>query len=284
MHRVVRSNKYLINRNVDYEKAVEFNKLNENFKSEYSRASFFDRVILRKNLLFIMNPRENIVGYFWLNNHKDSNTKIKSLFLDSVDKKTMFVLSDYLDNFKEIEYISSINAKCNNLLSELGFERDQSIIDMQIELKQYPEQKYENYIIRPFRRRKDEWNRVEVQNSIFYKKNRTPLTVSDIELDMMQEYYLNNGSYFLTNHGKVIGYGQLILMKGELYLVNFGILHSYRNKGLGKYFLKYLLNKGHAWGYEKMKIKVLNDNDIALKLYSGIGFKKTSDTIYWKRK
>jgi len=284
MHKVVKSNRYLIINNVDYKKACEFNTFNENFGFEYSRASFFDKVLLRKNLLFIMNPNQKIIGYFWLNNHKDPNTKIKSLFLNTFDKETLFTLSDYFDKFKKMEYVTSINAKCNELLRELSFERDQSILDMEIALKEYPNEKFSNFSIRPFRRRRDEWTRVDIQNAIFYRKNRTPLTVSDIELDIMQEYYLNNGSYFLTDNGKVIGYGQLILMKGELYLVNFGVLRTYRNKGLGKYFLKYLLNKGHSWGYEKIKIKVLKDNDIALNLYSGIGFKKISDTIYWKRK
>ncbi len=284
MHKVVKGNRYLISNNVDYKKASEFNILNENFNYEYSRASFFDKVLLRKNLLFIMNPKQKIIGYFWMNSHKNSTAKIKSLFLDTINKETLFVLSGYFDKFKEIDYVTSINAKCNEYLRELGFERDQSIIDMEIDLKEYPIENYNNYNIRPFKKRRDEWTRVEIQNSIFYRKNRTPLTVSDIELDMMQEYYLNNGSYFLTYNDTVIGYGQLILMRKELYLVNFGILRNYRNKGLGKYFLKLLLNKAHSWGYKKLKIKVLKDNDIALKLYSMIGFNQISDTIYWKRK
>lgn len=283
MRKIIKSSRNLIKQNVDYSKDEEFNSFNENFKHEYGRASFLDKLSLKKELHFIVDDNKEISGYVWVNTDKNAGTKIKSMYLDEFSSENEEVLRGFFEKFSKIEYVTATSAKCNSFIKNMGFKQDTSIVDMEIDLSKLDiqDEAVDGFDIRLFKARSDEWIRAEIQNAIFYKKNRTPLTVSDVELDMFQEYYLHNGSYFLTERGKVIGYGQLILMDEDLYLVNFGILYGYRNKGLGKYFLNFFLKKGKEMGFDVMKIKVFEENRVALKLYSGAGFVERNEAIYW---
>lgn len=281
--KIIKGKKTFINK-INKLTESKFNGLNEHFISEYKKASFFDRLTLRKNLHFFIDKKSEINGYIWIDTLKSADIQIRSLFIkEPIDDQALNTLDKFLNDFDKVKYISYKDSLCNEMLKKIGFKEDLSILDMEINLKKFDINRIQSFKPTLFVKRNDEWIRAKIQNSIFYNASRVPLTINDIELDMLQEYYLDEGSYFLNHHGKKIGYGQLIDDGGELYLVNFGIMSNYRNKGLGKYFLKFLLNKAYEMGYNKMKIKVFKDNLIARKLYSDIGFKEVNDSIYWVR-
>ncbi|KAF2957232.1 hypothetical protein AS159_09380 [Thermotoga sp. Ku-13t] len=60
--------------------------------------------------------------------------------------------------------------------------------------------------------------------------------------------------------------------KGEFYLSNFAIYPQYRGKGFGKEMLEYCLDWAKKLGCSTMRLDVEKDNEIAMRLYSKMGF------------
>ncbi len=78
--------------------------------------------------------------------------------------------------------------------------------------------------------------------------------------------------YVLENDGNVIGYSVVWIVKGEAFLMTFAVAPEYRGKGVGKEFLRMLLEdlKGKA---EVIQLDVRKSNLPAIRLYRSMGFR-----------
>ncbi len=142
----------------------------------------------------------------------------------------------------------------------------------------------ETITIRKFIPDKDEKIRCDMQNRIFKKDDRIPLSVQDIYFDECQEYYFADGSFFILLEDRLIGYGQLIMNNYVPTIVNFGILDEFRGKGYGKLFINFFLKIASDSGFDRVFIKVDYSNKIAFNLYGSVGFKIYKETYTWKLK
>jgi len=83
--------------------------------------------------------------------------------------------------------------------------------------------------------------------------------------------------YILRIDGEPAGYGELDRRKteeNEIELAYFGLLEKYQGRGLGKYFLNWLILR--AWAYEPTRLWLHTcelDSPAALALYEKAGFK-----------
>ncbi len=74
--------------------------------------------------------------------------------------------------------------------------------------------------------------------------------------------------------GEIIGYAIYRLAVGEAHLFNIAIHPDYHNKGLGKVFLGFLLEKMRSTSANEVILEVRVSNVPARKLYQGFGFKQ----------
>lgn len=268
-------------------KCTKFNSINEDFFGIYSEANHVNRHIMKKNIKMIYY-KSDAVGHIWYANIERRKYILKSFYVEI----TPFLSKDFQNIAKGIFKNNSVlihnsddNIECNRFMSNLGFQRVSSIREMKIDVNEinFPEDRDEVYIS-TFISRKDEIIRCTLQNKIFHSSERIPLSVDDIYIDEEQDYYIKDGSFFLMKDGGYIGYGQLVYLNNSIYLVNFGIVDRYRRKGYGEQFLYLLLKRAQKFGYNRIKIKVDNDNFSALNLYTKIGFQTLGDTVKWRYK
>jgi len=72
--------------------------------------------------------------------------------------------------------------------------------------------------------------------------------------------------------GLVIGYGVVMVAVGEAHLLNLGIARDWQGKGLGRRFLRHLINLARDYRAETMLLEVRPSNLAARQLYSSTGF------------
>lgn len=127
---------------------------------------------------------------------------------------------------------------------------------------------------------KDETLRVNLQNEIFGNvPGRKNLTIKEILYEEKGSGFLNNYCFILEKNLIPAGYGQIVISGGEFYLVNFGIIPEYRNKGLGFIFLNEILNVCKKNGLAKLFLTVDKSNSNAIKLYDKSGFVSSYNNI-----
>jgi len=80
--------------------------------------------------------------------------------------------------------------------------------------------------------------------------------------------------YVLEQQGQVIGYADFWLVAGEAQLNRIAIVKSQQGQGLGKYFLGKLIEQFWGMQAESMTLEVRNNNLVAQKLYTGLGFSR----------
>ncbi len=90
-----------------------------------------------------------------------------------------------------------------------------------------------------------------------------------IEREFQLPYSLR---FVLEADSRVIGYAILWLISGEAFIMTFAVEPSYRNRGLGKLFLRELIDKlrGKA---SVIQLDVRKTNLKAIRLYRSLGFK-----------
>ena len=83
---------------------------------------------------------------------------------------------------------------------------------------------------------------------------------------------------FLTEWKRPIGFVwlQQIADPSVVQLEPVGILPEYQGRGWGRYLLESALLEAHKRGFKEAEIGVWRDNAIALKLYTGLGFRPVS--------
>lgn len=65
-----------------------------------------------------------------------------------------------------------------------------------------------------------------------------------------------------------------------LMLFNVAVHEDYRNKGVGKYLLNFVINKARKKGYKSISLTCLDSAYPAHKLYESIGFKRSNSFKY----
>jgi Acetyltransferases len=253
---------------------LAFNSLNDDFEEGYYKESFIRKLVIKYGIKLIKD-KTDYIAYIWLQNKSSKYVTIKAInIIESVNK--LAVLSYLISKLKS-NHIYVYNCEKNHfnttLLDQSGFTNESGTIEL---IREIEEQELvninENISFESFIKGTHEVIRCKLQNEIFNSNFREPLTVEDIYYDEMQNYYLDYGCVFIKFHDNYIGYGQIIKDGSIPTIVNFGLINHYRNKGLGKVFLKYLISILFEKGYTSVRIKVDSNNTHALRLYMNLGF------------
>jgi GNAT superfamily N-acetyltransferase len=127
---------------------------------------------------------------------------------------------------------------------------------------------------------KDENIRVELQNKIFYDvKGRRELKIEEVKKEETKPGFISNMCYFIEADNHPAGYGQILFLDDDYYLVNFGIIPEYRQRGLGYYFLNQILYSCYENGLDSIYLSVDNNNQSAVNLYEKAGFKEVYNKL-----
>ena len=284
MYKLCNLNKYNLSEFKKLEMLKQnFNKLNKDFFEIYSKLNPFLQYLLRKKIR-LLKCKDFYIGYIWIEEKENNSCNISSMYVTETTDliKAYSYLIGSLRGYSLLTYECEKNDYNFSLLESLGFKVGKGIVDMEINLKEKMQLELaENVSFKTVTIGKDEDLRCLLQNKIFYQDDRIPLEIEDIYYDEMQEYYCNDGAIFIKLGELFIGYGQIIIKGNEPYIVNFGLLPSYQNKGYGKLLLKYLLNICYSKGKYKVKIRVSASNLSALSLYKSVGFKEKFNKVKW---
>jgi len=270
-----------------YESVEDSYLCSKGFFDIYDRESFLIKYIIRKQVKLFKNNDE-YVGYLW---HEYPYTN-KCCSIYGISFKNDFLERISSNIFDELKFDSLKldiiqNNKNKFIMNRLGFNIQLKSIVMNLKLNNILLDAFnhlENIEFQHFRINKDETLRCDIQNKIFWKKNRIPLTVDDIYEEENEDYFLENFSVFLKNSNNVtLGYGQIILSKNQYTIVNFGILEEYRMKGYGEVLLKYLIYLCKINSIPEIFIRVEESNTKAINLYKKVGFKKYCSCITWTK-
>lgn len=261
-----------------------FNSLNKDFMYEYKKANFIEKFFIRKQVKIIKFDR-NFIGYIWFNKYQKNHYIINSLNI-SEDKHRLLAGYYLLNRIKHntvLVYECEKNEFNYDLLEKLGFHREEGTIELSRSIDENDKiSLVQNVSFEVFIKGKHERIRCDLQNSIFVSTNRQPLTLEDIYFDEMQDYYCDEGAIFIKLKDEYIGYGQIIEDNGIPFIVNFGIINLYRNKGYGKLLLKYLIKLLLDMNFLEVRIKVDKQNERAFNLYRTMGFNKMREYYRWQ--
>lgn len=256
-------------------KRKKFNDFNIDFFNETKSKNYISKYISMKKVSILSNGTVDI-GYIWQVQQNRGIARIESIYLEGpyINENNIKLLvgdkKDCILHFKGEE-------KNLNVILNSGFEYKTKTIVLKCHLKKKFQIEQGSLSFSLLKIGKDEKTRLLVQNDIFNNKDRIPLTIDDIYYDELQKYYYNEGAIFLKLKNKVIGYGQIIIDQGKPYIVNFGILNEYREKGYGRILLRFLLNTIIDAGFSYSYIKVDKNNTKAINLYKSIGYKETEE-------
>lgn len=267
-------------------KSKDINKLNEDILMEINGDRFIRKFKLSSKLR-IISCKGKYVGFIWFEKSKyEYNVyNIKSIYAEGDNLINVYnkLLSIIPDSYSVIYYSSIDTHIYNNVLEALKFKRLSGTCEMKINLKKIniKSDKLEKLNFKIFKSNRDEALRCKLQNSIFYNSNRTPLTVEDIKYDLTQKYFIKNGGVFLYYKDEPIGYGQIVYDKRVYYIVNFGIIPSFRGNGYSKVLLYKLCSLAQSFNAEELYLKVDVNNKVAIDLYKNLGFEILDKYYKW---
>lgn len=278
--------KYLVCLN---SKRNNFNKLNMDFMDEFKKDSILKKFLIRRNV-HLLKCNDKYIGFIWI--RKENSKEIYNINCMEMCNEFVLDVNAYnllLSSFKSANaflYKCEKNLYNYEILKRLDFEQIEGSFELEINLENYFKLKhFENIKIDILIKSKDEEIRCYIQNEVFHKEGRIPISVDDIYYDETQNYYVDDGSLFIKLNGEAIGYGQLILKDNSRpFVVNFGLLSRYRGKGYGRYFLEYILNYIKSIGYKKAYINVDIKNFVAINLYKSVGFAESKECCLWKKR
>lgn len=281
------------------EKYLKFNSLNKNIYREYQNLSPIYKDMEQKNIKILwegVDPK--FIVWF---DHRIYGTFIKSFIplfslkdYKSINYEKMVLAIKNHITFKKdknlYEYITEDNLYNNYVLDRLGFKKVAALTKMAINPENLKEVYDEKKSFSFFRSKETKLEkatmdtlakRVKIQNQIFKAKDRFPLSRSDVFLDMKSKTYINDLSFFYIRNNKAIGYCQIVLYNEGYFLINFGIVPSYRSIGYGRDFLYKVVLKAKEYGIKNLMLTVNKDNKKAKKLYSDFGFEIIREETTW---
>lgn len=289
MYKILKLNK----KNMDNFKALsliqeQFNKENQDFFNKYKDLSFTRQLFLRQKVR-LLHDGKDYTGFIWyepINN----TTIIKSMFSMEKNSEPYKTLINSIKSKGSLTYKCTSNDYNFSILQDLGFEKGDGIIEMELTNFNFHKSDAYNLVdkdkisFRQFRRGLDENLRCNIQNEVFYDKNRVPLTVNDIFYEESQRYYFEKGSVFIYVGEVCVGYGQIIIEDKGPYVVNVGILKKFQGLKYGKMLMEHLLDILEKEGFKEVSIRVKSDNFKALNIYSSLGFIDKKQFFTWELK
>lgn len=262
----------------------EFNSLNDDFFKFYSRSGFLSKFFLRKQV-YLFKYNNDFVGFIWCSKAGSDKSVylVNSLY---IDKKYVSADSSRIMSVFELGttlyYEGKLHSLNENFINNMGFSEKYGTYELKLHMNSRLSNSHSSDItFVSFKRGKHERVRCELQNSIFSSVERAPLTVQDILLDEIQDYYVNDWCIFIKYNSAYVGYGQVIMNNCLPLIVNFGIVKEYRERGFGDLLLTYLLNLLFDTGYKEIKIKVNTNNIPAFELYKKKGFEIIDQYKTW---
>lgn len=118
-------------------------------------------------------------------------------------------------------------------------------------------------LVRPMR-----YQDVEAVLAIEHKIYAFPWTLGNFRDSLGSGY--SCWTYDFCDHP--IGYGILMLAAGEAHLLNLGIAHDWQGQGLGRKFLRHLIDVARLDSADMMFLEVRPSNKKAIELYLSEGF------------
>ena len=224
---------------------TQFNEENQNLFDYYSNCNFAQRIFLRRRVKLLKHG-ENYTGFIWFEPMWDECV-IKSIFSVEKEAEPYRLLIDSIKLKGVIKYNCSNNDYNFQILQELGFKKNEGIIEMHLDDFQFDYNNYDDFLnknnlnFREFRKGLDEGLRCMVQNEVFQDNGRIPLCINDIYFEQSQRFYFEKGSIFLFKGDKCAGYAQIIIEKDMPYIVNVGILNEYQGLKYGKVLMQHML-------------------------------------------
>ena len=185
--------------------------------------------------------------------------------------------SNIFSEFKINKYIYETVEDEGSDLSMYGFIKKASNTILKLDLHNFNKKNTNEFNFRPFIKGKDETLRCNLQNEIFHEENRIPLKTKDIVYECSRKAFLEDLAFFEIKGDNIIGYGQILLLKGKYTVANFGIIEEFRGKGYGEALLIHILNQAKQKGLHEVYIKVKSDNISAVNLYKKMGFEESSE-------
>lgn len=261
------------------------NLLNKNFLDILNKSTLIERYILKKNFYFL-KYKNTYIGYIWFEKKEKNEYKILNFFIESKFIEIFSIDSiTHLKN-KFLMYEGINTSSINYIMENNSFIEIKNVLLMKKSLSltsnlNMPLDK--NLKFKRFLKNKDEHLRSVLQNSIFYNKNRIPLTEADIFFDESQEYYLDEFSIFLYYKDLAIGYAQIIKKDNCFFLVNFGVEKDFRKNNFGNYLLNYMCDLACQNEIKDLYINVNADNLVALNLYKKNNFMNLYNVSTWIR-
>ncbi len=267
-----------------YDKKYNSLTADKSFFEYYDSEVFIIKYYLRKQVhLFKYNNK--YIGYIW-NEYpipKKRKCDIFALYINN-QYSNLFDISVFskigISRFK----LSTIStSSVEDVLKKLNCNYEHTTYVMKIECNNEAfSPNYSNNIsFKIFERDKDEQLRCTIQNAIFNKAGRIPLTPVDIIYEENEEYYINDFSIFIKYKNNYIGYGQIIKNGGVYTIVNLGIIPSYRGLGFGNDIIKHLIYVCITNKIKEIYIKVDKDNCEAYNLYRKLGFVLEKSYSFW---
>lgn len=274
---------------------------NKDFFRCYENQNFLIKFLYRKYIKLI-KYNNKYIGYIWYESSTESYVKVWALYIDFkfkylINEDTLSFFNNNLLNYEEIDTNEN-----SFILESLGFMRKNYTILLKIDTQEF---NYENnsdisnenkgkikeklnsdkieFSYRKCIKGMDEGLRCTLQNDIFDKWNRIPLTIHDIYADMAQDYYLDEYSFLGIINNEALGYGQIIFNRNMHTIVNFGIINNFRGLGIGRIFLNEIINVAKEHKIKDLYIRVDSNNIPAINLYKSIGFKEENKIIIWER-
>ncbi|MBQ4068603.1 MAG: ribosomal protein S18-alanine N-acetyltransferase [Lachnospiraceae bacterium] len=118
---------------------------------------------------------------------------------------------------------------------------------------------------------------------IRYINEEDVLQVSELEkkyfalpwsYDSIKKEVTNDNSIFCVAaiDSKVVGYGGMLIVMDEGDITNIVVDEAYRNLGIGKKIVEFLIEEGDKKGCNSYTLEVRVSNEPAIRLYNKLGF------------
>lgn len=90
-----------------------------------------------------------------------------------------------------------------------------------------------------------------------------------------EELQNSNSLYFMAQiDDEIVGFAGIKIILDEADLMNIVTKKSYRNKGIGKSLLNYIISNSKDLGLQSITLEVNENNSVAIHLYETLGFQK----------
>lgn len=252
------------------------------FFDYYDNESFMVKFYLRRQV-HLFKCEGNYCGYLWHDYPigKDTKCSLFAFYMNEDYAKYIDISLFNNMNIYKFKFDAVMGGTADLILRNLNCKCDSQTIIMKLTEQHGIYELNNNLIYEKFEHGLHEKLRCNIQNAVFDRIGRIPVTIDDILFEESEEYYLEDYSIFIKSNEDYLGYGQVINSNDRYTLVNIGILPQYRGMGYGSELVKYLINLCKVNKIHDIYIKVDSSNIGAYKLYHKLGFRKQAKYCFY---